>query len=274
MREKNDPKIRARNVAIVQLSKFIKDNLYNTEWELLAGMAGVGHILDAHQRVTKAQRFGDSDYPIAISGFLQEVFNLDEQIGLFLVRGIIEQENPYDDPLTEETKVKLAQIRSGFEGDDSISFVSLTTSKFIETEVIWMPDDFYRRLIAEINRAYAYEMPMALSVTVRKLLENLVIDILRKKYSTNHLELYYDTSRRRFQSFSLLLDNLKKKKGEFHYISDSLNSDAIRTLEQYRGTGNAGAHSIDTNLTIEYFADKKDEINYLVNLLMRIFQRL
>lgn len=273
-----DKKKVARNAAIARLAKFIEQHLYNTDWTILADMAGVGHILDAprHERVRRAQRFGDPDYPDAVSSFLKEVFDSDEQIGLFLVGEIAKQENLYDDELSEEARKELAQILSMFssEGIDAIipTFPPPVAEKLIE--VIWIPDDFYDKLIDEINRAYAYQMPMALSILIRKLLENLVIDILRKKYGTSNLTLYYDPSRRRFNDFSILLQNLDARKSDFHYITSSLDKSFISDLNQYRETGNSGAHSIDANLTVEQFAADKSKINYLVQLLLKIFQRL
>lgn len=267
----------ARNAAIARLAKFIEQHLYNTDWTLLANMAGVGHILDAprHERVRRAQIFEDPDYPNAIFNFLKEVFDADEQIGLFLVGEIAAQENH---ELSEEARKELTQILSMFssEGIDVIvpTFPPSVAEKLIEIEVVWIPDDFYRKLIDEINRAYAYKMPVALSILIRKLLENLVIDILRKKYDTAGLKLYYDPSRRRFNDFSVLLQNLDAKKSDFQYITSSLNRDFIDDLNQYRETGNSGAHSIDASLTIDRFSEDKEKINYMVHLLLRIFQQL
>ena len=273
-----DKKQISRNAAIARLSKFIEKHLYNTDWTLLADMAGVGHILNApqHERVRRAQVFGDPDYPSAVSSFLKEVFNLDEQMGLFLVGELVQHENSSDEPLTEEAKGELNQILSMF-GKEGIqagipNFPLSAVNKFIE--VLQVPDDFYKNLIDEINRAYAYQMPIALSITVRKLLENLVIDILRKKYGTADLTLYYAPSKHRFQDFSILLKNLDTKKGDFHYISSSLDKSFIDDLNRYRETGNSGAHSIDANLTIEQFTADKSKINHLVQLLLRVFQRL
>lgn len=144
-------------------------------------------------------------------------------------------------------------------------------NKFIE--VTWLPDDFYKRLIDEINLLYANRLPMPLSILIRKLLENLIIDILRKKYGTEGLSLYYDTSRGRFQDFSVLLRNLDSKKEEFHYVTPNLDS-SIRKINQFRETGNSGAHSIDVNLTINQISKDKDDINYLVQFLLRILQNI
>lgn len=145
-------------------------------------------------------------------------------------------------------------------------------NKFIEAT--WIPNDFYKKLFDEINRLYAYNFPMSLSVLIRKLLENLIIDILRKKYGTSELSLYYDPSKHRFHDFSTLLKNLKSKKTDFNYITSSLNDHFIHDLNHYRETGNSAAHSIDVNLTTERLEGDKEKVNYIVQLLLRILQNI
>lgn len=144
--------------------------------------------------------------------------------------------------------------------------------KFIE--VLWVPDDFYKKLINEINRLYAYNLPMSLSVLIRKLLENLIIDILRKKYGMSELSLYYDPSKRRFHDFAVLLKNLNSKRVDFNYITSSLDDSFIRDLNRYRETGNSAAHSIDVNLTTEQLRGDKEKVNYIIRLLLRILQNI
>jgi hypothetical protein len=110
---------------------------------------------------------------------------------------------------------------------------------------------------------------MALPVMLRKLLENLLIDILRKKYGTSELSLYYDTTRRRFQDFSVLVENLRAKESEFHYITDRLGK-SIKDINAYRELGNVSAHSIDvdTGQIMDDLDKKKEKANYLVQLLL------
>jgi hypothetical protein len=129
--------------------------LYNTNWPLIAKRCGVSDILDAshHKRVTKAQDWGNPDYPDAIARFLEEVFDVDEQIGLHLVHEIASQENPYDDPLSQEAKNELNQILAMFGGQE-IKIQSLVRNLEPSEDyvsVTWMPDDFYKKLINEIN---------------------------------------------------------------------------------------------------------------------------
>lgn len=47
-------------------------------------------------------------------------------------------------------------------------------------EATWIPDEFYRKLIHEINVLYAHDLPISIPILLRKLFENLIIGILRK----------------------------------------------------------------------------------------------
>ena len=74
-------------------------------------------------------------------------------------------------------------------------------------------DPFFGRLSGEIYRAYNSNMVTATFILTRKLLENLVIELLRSKFSKD-VSKYYDTSKHRFLGFSNLVDNLKKEKNQ------------------------------------------------------------
>ena len=270
-----DEKKMVRDMAIARLAKFVEKYLHHTDWTIIATMYGVIDLLDQpkHERVRRAQSWGDSDYATAISNFLREIFDFDERIGLAIINEIIKQEE-----LSQEAKNELHQILPMF-GNKSTDVTSLlqniqipVVDKFIE--VTWLSDDFYKRLVDEINCLYINQLPMSLSILIRKLLENLIIDILRKKYGTRDLQLYYDSSRGRFHDFSVLLKNLDSKKEEFHYITSNLDKSSIQRINKYRAAGNSGAHSIDVNLTIDQISKDKDDINYSVQFLLRILQNI
>jgi len=143
------------------------------------------------------------------------------------------------------------------------------TNEFIY--LVNYPDDFYISLIEEINFQYTTKHSISLSILIRKLFENLIIDILRKKYGTTDLSLYYDRSKRRFHDFSILLKNIETKLSDFHHISPNFDKKFLQELSEYREYGNTGAHSIDVNMKLEYFTERKEEINHKVKLLIRIF---
>jgi hypothetical protein len=52
----------------------------------------------------------------------------------------------------------------------------------------------------------------------RKMIENLIIEILRKKYPQKvkgNLDIYYNKNERRFHDFTMLVKNLEVKKKDF-----------------------------------------------------------
>lgn len=269
-----------RNAAIAKFAGLVVKHLYSTNWTLVAEMCGVLDLLNQpeHERVRRAQYFGDDDYPDAVSHFLKMVFDSDEQVGLLLVHTIAQQETSDDEEVSQQAKGELEQALSMF-GEQDTDITSILQSlqppvaeEFIKVTSI--PDDFYEKLINEINQLHGAGLPFSLSILIRKLLENLIIDILRKRYGRQQVSLYYDTSRRRFHDFSILLQNLDSHKADFHYIAPNLDSSIIRSINQYRETGNSAAHSIDVNLTVEQISQDKDNINYLVQYLLRILQCL
>lgn len=63
------------NMGISRFSSFVERHYYNTNWTLIALSCGVDDILNEHERVRRAQDFGDLDYPYAVFMFVSDVFN-------------------------------------------------------------------------------------------------------------------------------------------------------------------------------------------------------
>lgn len=79
-------------------------------------------------------------------------------------------------------------------------------------------DRFQKRHIDEINKAYNCGCYTAVFILCRKVIENLVIDLLIKQFpesNKKNRELYFNTSQGRFHDFSVILDNLHKKRTSF-----------------------------------------------------------
>ena len=136
-------------------------------------------------------------------------------------------------------------------------------SKFVKMK---NKDHFYNVLTGEVNKAYASDMPNAVFVLSRKLIENLLIDLLRLKFKTD-TNIYYDKSRKRFQDLSVLISNLSKRKSLF-VVDERDIEKIVPRLNKLREKSNATAHSI-TEIT------KMDEINdYDIPELIVILERL
>jgi hypothetical protein len=110
-----------RMAAIARFSKLVVKYLYHTDWTLAADACGVIGILDRleHERVRRAQYFGDDDYSIAVSNFLKEVFDIDDEIGLLLVHTVIQQRSQGDEELTPQAKAELEHILQMLGGHNS-----------------------------------------------------------------------------------------------------------------------------------------------------------
>lgn len=75
-------------------------------------------------------------------------------------------------------------------------------------------DHFIKGHLKELNKANNSNCYTAVFILIRKVVENLIVDILRKKYPSD-TELYYDKYQNRFKDFSVILDNLYKKRNDF-----------------------------------------------------------
>jgi len=60
---------------------------------------------------------------------------------------------------------------------------------------------FYQKLVDEINISYHYSLILAPSILLRKLFENLLIDLLREQFKTSKLELYFNIKKKSLSRF-------------------------------------------------------------------------
>ncbi len=104
-------------------------------------------------------------------------------------------------------------------------------------------DHFLNKHIEEVNRAYSNRCYTCVFVLTRKIIENLIIAILKAKYPANR-DLYFDVGKGRNQDFSVVLDNLFKRRNEF----DNDRKEAIERLHQklkpFKKDANDKVHSL------------------------------
>lgn len=106
-------------------------------------------------------------------------------------------------------------------------------------------DIFYRNLNQEINKCYKLGAYTASFILSRKLIENLIIDILRKKFPQNeeNVNIYYRTNDGRFHDLTILLKNFEQKKKGFGIDEETID-EFFRLIKPFRPTANSNAHSI------------------------------
>jgi len=115
--------------------------------------------------------------------------------------------------------------------------------KYLDVE---FAEYFYTQLKDEINSTYKLGMFTSTMFLSRKLLENLVIDILRKKFPAStpgNLELYFNPTQGRFNDFTILLKNLEDKKEDFG-VDKEIITEFISLIKPFRPRTNSNIHSI------------------------------
>jgi hypothetical protein len=121
-------------------------------------------------------------------------------------------------------------------------------------------DKFQQRHLEEINKAYNCGCHTAVFVLCRKVIENLIIDLLIKKFpekNRKNRELYFNVAQKRFHDFSVIIDNLYKKRGKFLPSAIKPIERLCKKAKPFAKDANSYAHSWF------YIASKKelDDIN-------------
>jgi hypothetical protein len=196
-----------------------------------------------------------------------------------------------DKPLIEPQKlwgsqlVNLLEQKNGISYDrdaNQLSYVGITEIVILPStsqkhQVLIGPisndtianDSFYRKLVREINLAYASGLYTSCIVLLRKFLENLIIDLLKNRYPINsgNLDLYYNQDEARHKDFSVLIGVLNAKKNDF-IPEDRTVSQLISKITPLKENANAAAHT----LTIIPDAQElqRYDTQYIVDLLLRL----
>lgn len=132
-------------------------------------------------------------------------------------------------------------------------------------------DTLLQKHIDEINRTYTYRCYTATFILCRKVLENLILTILRTKYpekTKEHRAKYVDVNKGRVADFSVLLSNLGQSSKDFVPPFDKLVNRICQLSEGFKDDANDMTHSL------YHIASKKeiDENKYqeILDLIKRL----
>lgn len=106
-------------------------------------------------------------------------------------------------------------------------------------------DRFRKAHIDEINRTYTYRCYTSAFILCRKVIENLLTDIVRRKYPHNkkeYVELYFDTTRHRIKDSSEILRNLQTRSSDFGQDKKLLER-IINRVREFKDDANDKTHS-------------------------------
>jgi hypothetical protein len=250
----------------------MKETYYNENyneqisWNVHTQAFGVAEIAQNTRRLYKSQKYGDSDYPnIVMDLFINILGEKGEELAVNFTKHVLKIELNLNNPeiinKDRELFYELNLI------NDESEIIELSTEKIININNY--PDDFYEDLQAEINKAYNYGLYSSVFVLVRKFLENLLIDLLKKKHGMENIDLFFNTATNRFHNFNILIENLKEKQLDFRPIEPAINSDLIERINDFRQKGNSSAHSITLNIQKEDLDREIEDLEHTIKILVR-----
>jgi hypothetical protein len=100
--------------------------------------------------------------------------------------------------------------------------------------------------IQEVNKSYSKGCYTSCSILARKIIENLIIDILRRKFppiKIENKELYFDIHRNRLLDFSIVLKNLYDKRHDFGISEAKIIARLYQKALKFKDDVNDNAHS-------------------------------
>lgn len=251
---------------IAQFSRFaVETDLGPNDWEMAATEFGVSGILRNIDRFHDSWEFRDNDRQANTADFLREVAVEDEEKAVGVMHRIYILAETDSDTLKKYPALEI------LESEDPKTGVLPTksrTKQFLDINDI--PGTFYPDLVENINQCYSVEVNDATLVLTRKLLENLLIDILREQYGKQKIDLYYRPENKRFEDFSTLIDNFEKNLGDFQYVCAGLDSNFINELDTFRQSANIEAHSIETSIRTDEVEEYRDQAQHAAKVLFRV----
>ena len=135
---------------------------------------------------------------------------------------------------------------------------------------------FYDPLEDEINTAFSNPaLPNAVLLLSRKLIENLVYNLLQYRFDGPGVALYYNTSKGRAHDFSVLLDNLKDHIRQFDPDHRAYIDQFFKIIEEtkFRREANSAVHNV-----MEYLGSMREvskfKIPTMTQLLLLLIGRV
>lgn len=149
------------------------------------------------------------------------------------VRKLISKEDKNTIPAFEIEKVPVLKSKKVKDTKDKMKIVLQ-----IDTD-----NDFLKKHINEINRSYTKKCFTCVFILARKVFENLIIEILKSKYPRER-DLYFDEKLVRNLDFSVVLDNLYKKRNEFEPEKKEAIDRLRQKLKPFKNDANDKVHSL------------------------------
>jgi len=267
---------KADKMFIAQASDFIVKNRWGVEWPIYAQMYGFDEIMNELPRFLRSQFFHDPDYPANVLTFLNKCYEVSPERTITMVVKIVRDILAIKGIEEKDLHIEYPAISAYLKGEVEILPIPLEAPAipdYLSIQVF--PDEFYKAITENINLAYKYGLYTAAMVLIRKMLENLLIDILRKKYGMKNLDLFFDPQHGRFRMFNELIRNFEGKLQDFKYIEPRI-EEILTELKNMREECNAAAHSLGKEIKLkrDSLDNIREKVNFLVSMMIRVYNNI
>jgi hypothetical protein len=137
---------------------------------------------------------------------------------------------------------------------------------------------FYEELVAEINDTFRMAKFTSCMVLLRKLFENLLIEMFRERYGTAPpgSNTYFNPNRHTYRSFDALINHLEANITDFEPCDPQISKDKdfMRFLKMIKRTGDDSAHTLEILHSGDKITALKEEANRYCEMTVRIIQRI
>jgi len=261
---------------MARAAKFITDITWDTSWNIYLSMFDLEDLAEDIPRLYRSQSFGDTDYPTCVFHLLTKIAERNEKQAIDFITYLLSKEFDLekDEIISQDPYLlkELGLVKEEKAGEFSVLPIQVSIEKLIEIKTL--PNDFYYDLQDQINKAYAYNVLPAVQILIRKFFENLIVDILRKKYTMKQVDLFYDPKNCRFHGFNTLLKNVTEKIDDFKAVSAAFNKDFLKLINKYREQGNSSAHTIELHLDRNQIKKQGEELEYIIKVLVKVYQSI
>jgi hypothetical protein len=264
----------ALQTLLSQFSYFIAEqNFDHQDWERITTEQGAVDTARKIDRFFRSWKWGDEDRAHNTLRFLKVLCNRgDEDTALAIMCQAYDLVGGADAEDLEDYPMLQALEDEQIPHADSVPLFTHTAESFIDIENT--TDDFYDDLIENINKCYRIGVYDGTFVLTRKLLENLVIDLLRKEYPKSYLRMYYIPEYGRFRNFSELLEVFEYRLKDYQSYSNGMNTELISDINRFRESANSDAHSIVRNPEQEEIKDLGEDAEHAAKVMFRALRNM
>jgi len=256
---------------MAQFTNFIYDkDISVNNWKMLTSEYMVREEANSTFRFFKSWNWGDDDRGATTLEFLRKVHRDDEETVLALMKGVYDFVGGADDEELE--KYQALQALEKGQSDIELIIPSINPESYIDIDNT--TDDFYNDLIDNINQCYQVEVYDGTLVLTRKLLENLVIELLRREYPKSYVQMYYIPEQQRFRNFSDLIEVFEYRLKDYQSYSNGVDGELIKNINRFRDSANSDAHSIVRNPSKEKVDDLGEDAEYAAKVMFRILRNM